>query len=150
MRSPTKGRLVQAVPSPPLSYKPATTFIQLKSKDATGVYALVISAGKKKVSANAVTGEKLGRGVAMKLELAVRSKISGQVAEANGEITTSNGVRVKIQNGKRYLWAASGTGSNLGGHWVEEGTPEALNINSVSKKSINDMQERARAQREGE
>ena len=102
------------------------------------------------MSANAVTGEKLGRGVAMKLELAVRSKISGQVAEANGEITTSNGVRVKIQNGKRYLWVASGTGSNLGGHWVEEGTPEALNINSVSKKSINDMQERARAQREGE
>ena len=62
--------------------------VQLSSKSAVkgSHYAIVLSAGKKKVSAGAVPAEKLaGGGVALKVDVADGLNITGQVAaESNG------------------------------------------------------------------
>ena len=81
-------------------------------------YALVISAGKKKVSASAVAGEKFtAGGVAMKVDVAAGLNITGQVA------TETN---VVMKNGKKMVFIKPATGSNLPGRWVEEGSAEAV------------------------
>ena len=57
--------------------------MQFTSKDSSvkgGQYSIVVAAGKKKVVANAVAGEKfLGGGVAMKVEVGAGLNITGQV-----------------------------------------------------------------------
>lgn len=122
---------------------PGKYVVQFSGNNLKGVYAIVASAGQKKVSANAVAGEKLAKGgVAMKIDVGGATNITGQIAEANGEFTGPNGVKMKTMNGVRYVWVSGGTGSNLGGHWVEEGSPEARNVQRVSNQSIGELQSR--------
>jgi hypothetical protein len=75
--------------------QPGGYVVQFKSKSVPkGTnYVLVISAGKKKVMANAVEAGKFAAGgVAMKIDVAAGVNISGQVAA--GEAQTSSSVEV--------------------------------------------------------
>jgi hypothetical protein len=104
---------------------------ELKGKQ----YALVVSAGNKKVSAN-VAGEKFaGGGVAMKVDVGAGLNITGQVAAQNGP--TSKG-------GKKMVWIPKQLGSNQPGHWVEADSAEAVaakNAGVLSTQDVNRMQE---------
>jgi hypothetical protein len=107
-----------------------------KAKIAKGAkFALSASAGKYTVSADSEAGEKfVDPGVAMRVTVASSTKITGQVAAAGSlpkqTQAAPSGKKysgpVKIINGKRYIWVLPHTGSVEGGHWVEEGSPEAM------------------------
>src|SRR3984893_1723863 len=132
-KPPLKARPIRAVPSrrqkssPPLNSSSG----ELKGKQ----YAVVVSAGKKKVSAN-VAGEKFaGGGVAMKVDVGPGLNITGQVAAQNGP--TSKG-------GKKMVWIPKQLGSNVAGHWVEEDSAEAVaakNAGILTTQDVNRMQE---------
>jgi hypothetical protein len=63
--------------------QPGNYVVQFTAKDSSvkgSQYSIVVAAGKKKVVANAVAGEKfLGGGVAMKVEVGAGLNIAGQV-----------------------------------------------------------------------
>jgi hypothetical protein len=123
--------------------QPGNYIVQFNSDNVKGDYAIVVSAGKKKVTADAVTGSKFAKGgVAMKVDVAAGMNISGQVAAAGAAMASSGNSNVKVMNGKRYVWVKAETGSNLGGRWVEEGSPEARNVTRMSAEGVRNMQER--------
>jgi len=70
--------------------QPGKYVVQLSSKNSalkSGQYSIVVSAGKKKVVANAVPGQKfLTGGVAMKVDVGAGLNITGQVSA--GPLTT--------------------------------------------------------------
>ncbi|MEY2518703.1 MAG: hypothetical protein QOF24_462 [Verrucomicrobiota bacterium] len=103
--------------------KPGNYVVQFNSSSAAlkgNTYALVISAGKKKVTADAVPGEKfVAGGVAMKLEVGSGLNITGQVA------TTVN-VRIDPKSQKKMVYIAPAVGSNMPGRWVPEDSAEAV------------------------
>jgi hypothetical protein len=67
--------------------QPGNYVVQFTTKNSAvkgGQYAIVVAAGKKKVVANPVPGEKLlGGGVAMKVEVGAGLNITGQVSAGN-------------------------------------------------------------------
>jgi hypothetical protein len=129
--------------------QPGNYVVQFNGTQLKGTYAIVSSAGKKKVTADSVAGEKFAKGgVAMKVEVAAGTPITGQVAEA-GAMTTANGTKVKVVNGRRYYFVTGGTGSNIGGHWVEEGSAEAQNIVRGDANALRSIQEHADTHQEG-
>src|ERR1044071_808832 len=93
--------------------KPGNYVVQFNATKADlkgNRYTIVVAAGKKKVSANAVTGEKFtGGGVAMKVEVGSGLNITGQIAAETGPVSKS---------GKRMVWIPPQLGSNFPGHWV--------------------------------
>ena len=119
--------------------KPGQYVVQFNAKAGDvkgGSYALVVSAGRKKVTADSVAGEKFaGGGVAMKIEVGNGLNITGQV---------TTGLQTKLDaNGKRMVWIPKKLGSNLAGHWVPEDSAEAKEWKTrgtVSTKSIQDLQ----------
>ena len=116
--------------------KPGNYVVQFNSKGAAkGSYAIVVSAGKKKVSAAAVPGEKFARGgVAMKVDVGAGLNITGQVAaEGNGPIA---------KNGKKMVWIPPQLGSNMPGHWAEEGSADAVAAKNAGNISTEDVQRR--------
>ena len=108
-----------------------------KSGDLKGkTYALFISAGKKKVTADAVAGEKfLAGGVAMKIDVGDGSSVTGQI---------TSGLQTKVDsNGKKMVWIPKKLGSNLSAHWAAEDSAEARETQtqgSLSRKNIQDAQ----------
>ena len=106
-------------------------------------YLLVVSAGKKKVIAAAVPGEKfIGGGAAMKVDVGPGLKITGQVAK--DQALARQGVPTyRVVDGKRYFWTSAELGSNLGGRWVEEGSPPAFNVGRLSSEEFRKKQDRA-------
>lgn len=106
-------------------------------------YLLVVSAGKKKVIAAAVPGEKfVAGGAAMKIDVGSGLKITGMVA--NEQIAVQrDGFQYRVIDGKRYFWVIAETGSNRGGHWVEEGLAPAGNLNGVTSDDIRRRQDHA-------
>jgi hypothetical protein len=125
---------------------PGNYVVQLHSKsgDLKGnQYLLVVSAGKKKVIADAVPGEKInGAGVAMRITVELGMKITGQVATDQSMAAALSG-KVKVINGKRYVWVRAGTGSNLGDHWEEASLAPARNVASMSADKLRRMQDRS-------
>jgi hypothetical protein len=110
---------------------PGSYVVQFNTKSAAvkgNQYLLVVSAGKKKVIATAVSGETFtGGGAAMKVQVGPGLNITGQVL--NEQTTTrGDGLKYRIIDGKRFVWVTSELGSNQGGHWVEEGLPLARNV----------------------
>lgn len=105
---------------------------ELKGKQ----YAIVVSAGSKKVSAN-VAGDKFaGGGVAMKVDVGAGLNITGQVAAQTGP-TSKDGT-------KKMVWIPKMLGSNQPGHWVEEDSAEAIaakNAGILTTQDVNRMQE---------
>lgn len=113
--------------------KPGSYIVQLKSASAiTGTYAIVLAAGVKKVSAGGVTGEKFSKGgVALKLEVTNLLNIVGQVSSESGASVS--------KNGKKMVWIPKQLGSNLPGHWVEEGSAEAIAAKTSGTMSTQDV-----------
>ena len=126
--------------------KPGNYVVQFNTKSAVvkgNQYLLVVSAGSKKVIAAAVPGETFLRGgAAMKMEVGPGLRITGQAAHDRGSaderIPTS-----RMINGKRYVWVAPETGTNLPGHWVEEGLAPARNVIALNSEAIRRKQDRA-------
>jgi len=100
-------------------------------------YALVISAGKKKVSASAVGAERLaGGGVAMKIDVGAGLNITGQVADQKSSAPMG-------AHGKPMVWIAKKLGSNIPAHWAEADSAEAkeaMTSGSYSTKNLQDKQ----------
>jgi hypothetical protein len=98
-------------------------------------YALFISAGKKKVQADSVAGEKFAAGgVAMKIDVAAGLNITGQV---------TTGLQTKVdKNGKKMVWIPQKLGSNLPGHWAAEDSAEAKEAMASTSMSRQDLQNR--------
>jgi len=122
--------------------KPGKYVVQLNSKSSAvkgSTYAVVVSAGTKKVAANAVAGEKFnGGGVALKVDVGNGLNITGQVAEE------TNGPSTK--DGKKMVWIPPALGSNMPGRWVPEDSAEAKlsrTRGSMSTKEVQRMQESA-------
>jgi hypothetical protein len=114
--------------------QPGNYVVQLKSSSAElkgKKYAVVVAAGKKKVSAD-VAGEKFaGGGVAMKVDVGAGLNITGQVAAQTGPTSKS---------GKKMVWIPPTIGSNLPGHWVEEGSAEAVAARNQGLLRTEDVQ----------
>jgi len=113
--------------------------VQFNSKDSAmkgNYYAVAVAAGAKKVGANAVPGEKFSAGgIAMKVQVGSGLNITGQVlAEKAGKVS---------KNGKKMVWIPPALGSNMPGHWAEEGSAEEIasrNRGVLSKDRVQDMQ----------
>lgn len=118
--------------------------VQLNSKSPVvkgNSYAVVVSAGSKKVASNSVAGEKFnGGGVALKVDVGNGLNITGQVAEeTKGPVT---------KDGKKMVWIPPALGSNVPGRWVPEDSAEAKTSRSrthMSTKEVQRMQESASA-----
>jgi hypothetical protein len=114
--------------------------VQIKSTSAPkgSHYAMVVSAGTKKVTASAIGAEKLaGGGVAMKIDVGAGLNITGQVA-AEDKNTAPMG-----KNGKPMVWIPKRVGSNIAAHWAESDSAEAKEAatsTSYSQKNIQDKQ----------
>jgi hypothetical protein len=109
-----------------------------KAKIAKGTnFLLSATAGKNTVGSDSVPGERfVNPGMAMRISVSGNTKITGSVAPA-GSVpkqtqTAANGKAkkwdgpTKIVNGKKYIWIHPQTSTLSGGHWVEEGSPEAI------------------------
>jgi hypothetical protein len=120
--------------------KPGNYVVQFNSAGGAikGSYAIVVSAGIKKVSAAGVAGEKFAKGgVALKVDVGNLLNISGQVAAEEGA-----GIS---KNGKKMVWIPPMLGSSMPGHWVEEDSAEAVaskTRGSMSTKAVQGAQER--------
>jgi len=97
------------------SLAPGRYIVQFNSNRATDpAYAVVISAGNKKVYATGVTGNKFaGGGVAMKLNVGAGLNITGNIATDTGD-------------GKVMVWVPPMLGSSKPGHWAEKGSADEM------------------------
>jgi hypothetical protein len=100
-------------------------------------YALVISAGKKKVSASAIEAERLAAGgVAMKIDVGAGLNITGQVVDDKNSAPMGH-------NGKPMVWIGKKTGSNIAAHWAESDSAEAkeaMTSGSFSRENLQNKQ----------
>jgi hypothetical protein len=117
--------------------KPGQYVVQFSANSVPGGnYALVISAGSKKVTAGDVAAEKFAKGgVAMKIDVGSGLNITGQI---------TTGLQTKVgPDGKKMVWIPKKLGSNLPAHWAPEDSAEAKEAKSsgtMSSKSIQDIQ----------
>jgi len=125
--------------------QPGNYVVQFDTRSAAvknNQYLLVVSAGKKKVIASDVPGEKfIAGGVAMRVDVP-GSEITGQVATEQA-VAQGDGAKSRMIDGKRYLWVGVELGSNRGGHWMEEGSPPTRNVTVLSQEDIQKKQDRA-------
>lgn len=114
---------------------PGNYIVQLNSKSPAvkgNHYAIVVAAGKKKVAASAVPGEKFnGGGVALKVDVGNGLNITGQVAEES---------KTAMKDGKKMVYIPPTLGSNMPGRWVPEDSAEAKVSKSRIQMSIKDVQ----------
>ncbi len=119
--------------------KPGNYVVQFNSPNGIkGSYAIVVSAGVKKVSAAGVAGEKFAKGgVALKVDVGNLLSISGQVA------TETAGAS---KDGKKMVWIPPQAGSHMPGHWADPDSAEAKAAKSagtLTSQDVGDIQERA-------
>jgi len=116
--------------------QPGGYTVQFNSKSAPkgATYALVVSAGQKKVSANSIAAEKLaGAGVAMKIDVGAGLNITGQVADQKSSSPVG-------KNGKPMVWIPQRTGSNMAAHWAESDSAEAKEVMTAGGMNRQDVQ----------
>ena len=104
---------------------PGNHVVQFNSARAAGKqYAIVVSAGRKHVSALDVPGENFGGGgVAMRISESAGSQIVGQI---------ESGSRL---DGPNLVWIAQRTGSNIPGHWAVPGAAETIPMSNTVRWS---------------
>lgn len=123
---------------------PGEYVVQLKSSASIRKgerYLLVASAGRKKIIADNVAGEMFtGPGVAMKVRVSSRIEITGQVARS-AAMSYHGDPKVKVIDGRIYLWVDAETGSHLGGRWVEGSLADGRQIVALKPSWLNRMQE---------
>ena len=117
--------------------QPGRYIVQFNSKGLAAVngnqYALVISAGSKKVVADIVAGEKfLGGGVAMRIEVGSGLKISGQLME--GALA-----RIDPRTGQKLVWLRPIIGSNMPGRWVPADSAQIVSARNSGEIRREDM-----------
>jgi hypothetical protein len=126
------------------SLAPGNYVVQFQSRNEAlkgNQYLVVVSAGKKKVIADAVPGEKFhGGGVAMKVTVESGLKITGQIA-TDQVVASLVSSKVKVIDGKRYVWVNARTGSNLGDHWEEESLAAPRNVTTWSMDRFRQIQD---------
>jgi hypothetical protein len=124
---------------------PGKYVVQFNTKSAAvnaTQYLLVVSAGKKKVIADAVPGEHFARGgVAIRISVGQGLKIEGQLASEKSGSVAGN-PKVKMLNGSRLVWVQHSTGTNVGPHWEEEGLATMQNVRIVDSNFIRQFQDR--------
>lgn len=100
------------------SLAPGRYIVQFNSNNLQdNSYALVISAGMKKVVANSVSGAQFaGGGVAMRISVGGGLNISGNVISA----TNPDG------SAKIMVWVPQMLGSNMPAHWAEKGSADEM------------------------
>jgi hypothetical protein len=119
--------------------KPGNYVVQFNSKSApkTSRYMLIASAGKEKVVANGIPGEKFVAGVAVTIQVGPGSSLMAQVtAEDKNSAPVGH-------NGKLMVWIPKQTGSNIAAHWAESDSAEAKIVQtstSYSQKNIMNKQ----------
>lgn len=119
--------------------KPGNYVVQFNSPNGgiKGNYAIVVSAGVKKVSAAGVAGEKFAKGgVALKVDVGNLLSISGQVAAEEAGAS---------KNGKKMVWIPPQAGSHMPGRWVDADSAEAKAAKaagSLSSQDVGRIQER--------
>lgn len=126
--------------------------VQFNSKDGLkgGPFAIVVDAGKKKVVANSVSGGQFAKGgVAMRFEAGTKASLTGQLSSGASAAATmpdgervEHGIRVKYVKGVKYVWVQNQLGTAISGRWVEAGSAAAQNVVGVSRKDIDDLQNR--------
>jgi len=110
---------------------------QSPSGGVTGNYAIVVSAGSKKVSAAGVAGEKFAKGgVALKVDVGAGLNIAGQVAMEDKNSAPMG------SNGKPMVWIGKRTGSNMAAHWANSDSAEAKEVQTSGSLSTKNMQDR--------
>jgi hypothetical protein len=116
--------------------KPGEYVVQFNSKSApkTSRYALIASAGKEKVMANGIPGEKLVAGVAVTIRVGPGLSLSGQVTAED-----KNSAPIG-RNGKLMVWIPKRIGSNLAAHWAESDSGEAKEVMASTSYSMKNMQ----------
>gem|GEM_PF-1053462 len=124
--------------------RPGNYVVQFNAKSAAvkgQQYLLVVSAGKTKVIAADVPGEKfMAGGVAMKVDVGPGLNIKGQVAVE--QAVAQGGSKYRVIDGKRYFWVSSELGSNRGGRWVDESLPTTGNVIGLNSEAIRKIQDR--------
>jgi hypothetical protein len=106
-------------------------------------YLLVVSAGKKKVIADAVAGETLTRGgAAMKIQVGPGLQISGQVLNDEA-IAQAGGPKYRMIDGKRYVWVGAELGTNLRGQWEEASAAPTRNVFVWTRDELQKRMDRA-------
>jgi hypothetical protein len=94
------------------------------------VYSIKIDGTKRTVNKTGLTSDDLIAGVDVVVDLGPGARIRGQVT--SGTL-------------KNMIWITQEPGSNLPGHWVEEGSPEAKaarhhNAHAVSREGVQVIQ----------
>ncbi len=122
--------------------RPGQYVVRFSSKSAAlrgDSYLLILAVGKKPFVSNPVPGEKFaGGGVAIRIDVTRPIRVTGQVESARSLALD----KVKVINGKRYFWVKA-MGTNLGGHWIEEGSAGAGNVVSFNARDLQQLQSRA-------
>jgi hypothetical protein len=128
------------------SLPPGEYVVQFGSTNAAlkgNQYLLVVSAGKKKVIADAVAGEQFaGGGIAIKVNVGAGLRITGQVAPEQSAIAQGY-TKVRVVSGKRYVWVPGRVGTNFGPHWELETLGPAQNLTFITNDTMRKMQDRA-------
>ena len=133
-KPPSRARRMRRAPSQPQNSSQAITSCSSIHRvgPSKGNYAIVVSAGTKKVSAAGVAGEKFAKGgVALKVDVGANLNIAGQVAAETAGAS---------KNGKKMVWIPPQAGSHMPGHWVEEGSAEAVAARTAGNLSSQDVQ----------
>jgi hypothetical protein len=120
--------------------KPGGYVVQFNAKRADvkgNNYALVVSAGTKKVVADAVEGEKFAAGgVAMRISVGSGLSITGQVA---------SDLKTMMVDGKKMVWIPKQLGSNLPAHWAAADSAEAKQAQTAPSYSVKNIQDKQAA-----
>jgi hypothetical protein len=94
---------------------------------------LIVSAGKKKVTAEAISGDKLlAGGVAMKVDVGANLNITGQASSAAN-------AKIDPKTKKKLVYIRPALGSNLPGRWVPEDSAEAVAARNSGELRTEDM-----------
>ena len=118
--------------------EPGTYNVEFRGSNAAGLkgqqLSISVVAGKQPPRQAKASGNHLSGGVALDVQVAKPSKLTGSISEAGAAVAQITKVpagyekvkaNVKVINGKRHVWVPGPIGSNMGGRWVEEGSEEA-------------------------
>jgi hypothetical protein len=116
--------------------QPGDYVVQFNSKSApkTSRYALIASAGREKVVANGIPGEKLVAGVAVTIKVGSGLNVTAQITPED-----KNSAPIG-RNGKLMVWIPKRIGSNLAPHWAESDSGEAREVMASTSYSLKNMQ----------
>jgi hypothetical protein len=107
-------------------------------------YLAVVSAGKKRIIATGVPGERfMAGGAAMKIDVGPGLTITGQITKEDPATAQTRGPISRVIDGKRYIWVSAQTGTNLAGRWEDASVAPAHAVVVWSKDELRKRWDRA-------